>query len=140
MRPRCRILIATGSLSHQELAKLESRVSVVSDRIVMMREVSDATPQSVSAEWERVRKLAAKWYSFVVVADLRAARRPSPDVRRALTHEIDAAKNKLLALVAFADTNMALRAAARFVLGRSGVRVEVVASENEALAIARASL
>ena len=127
-------------LSHQELAQLESRISVVSDRIVMMREVSDATPQSVSAEWERVRKLAADWDSFVVVADLRAARRPSPDVRRALTHEIDAVRDKLLVLVAFTETNMALRAAARFVLGRSGVRVEVVASEDEALAIARASL
>lgn len=127
-------------LSHQELAELESRVSVVSDRIVMMREVSDATPQSVSAEWERVRTLAADWDSFVVVADLRAAKRPSPDVRRALTHEIDAVNDKLLALVAFTETNMALRAAARFVLGRSGVRVEVLASEGAALAMARAVL
>lgn len=127
-------------LSQQELTDLRSRISVISDRTVMIREVSDATPLSIRVEWERVRELAADWDFFVVLADLRSAKRPNPDVRRALTHEIDAVRDRLLMLVAFTETNMPLRAAARFVLGRSGVPVQVVASEGEALAIARAAL
>lgn len=130
----------SSSLSDEERAQLRSRVSAESDGVVLMREVAVATPQTIHVMWQRVRELAADWDSFVVLADLRAASRPGSAVRHALSQEIFTVRDKLLMLVAFTDGNMALRAAARFVLGRSGVPAHVVSTESEALEKARAVL
>lgn len=106
----------------------------------MVREIEDPTPQSVSIMWDQVETLASDWDSYILVCDLRVSARPDSATRRELSRRLDRVKDDVRLLVAFTGTNVVLRAAAWFVLGRTGLPVRVLPDEEAALAEAERAL
>ena len=128
-----------SALSESTMSDLNSRVTIYSDRVLLLREVVDMTPATVEVMWDRVGLLSADWDSFILIADVRAAARPDSKSRRQLTQRISALKEKMRLIVAITGDNMVIRAAAWFVMGRSGVPVQVVVDEMQALEKVQAS-
>ncbi len=119
--------------SSDEIDILRARISVPAINIILIHELPVVSLFSITVMWDRIDEITTPWSRFVVAADLSDTARPNTQSRHELTRRISAHKGKLIRLVAATGNNAVIRAAAWFVLGRSGIPVSVVGNEEQAL-------
>jgi hypothetical protein len=121
---------ATG----EEHAAIESRVSVVGERVLLMRELSYQTPFSVHVMFDRVEVLAREWDRFAYVADLTEARRPNPETRAALKMRVRNLGTRVGHVAIVVGNNVIMRAMARLFAHAMGLHsVSTHAERAEAI-------
>ena len=120
-------------ISSDEIKALRARISVPEANIILIHELPVVSPFSITVMWDRIDEITTPWSRFVVAANLCDTARPNTQSRHELTRRISAHKGKLIRLVAATGNNAVIRAAAWFVLGRSGIPVSVVSNEAQAL-------
>ncbi len=119
--------------SSDEVDILRARISVPAVNIILIHELPVVSPFSITVMWDRIDEITTPWSRFVVAANLVDTARPNTQSRHELTRRIAAHQGKLIRLVAATGNNAVIRAAAWFVLGRSGIPVSVVGNEEQAL-------
>ena len=119
--------------SSDEIETLRARISVPAVNIILIHELPTVSPFSITVIWDRIDEITTPWSRFVVAANLVDTARPNTQSRHELTRRIAAHQGKLIRLVAATGNNAVIRAAAWFVLGRSGIPVSVVGNEEQAL-------
>ena len=119
--------------SSDEVDILRARISVPAVNIILIHELPVVSPFSITVMWDRIDEITTPWSRFVVAANLVDTTRPNTQSRHELTRRIAAHMGKLIRLVAATGNNAVIRAAAWFVLGRSGIPVSVVGTEEQAL-------
>ena len=122
-----------GEAASDEIEILRARLSVPAVNIILIHELPTVSPFSITVMWDRIDEITTPWSRFVVAANLVDTARPNTQSRHELTRRIAAHKGKLIRLVAATGNNAVIRAAAWFVLGRSGIPVSVVGNEEQAL-------
>ncbi len=122
-----------SAASPDEIAWLRARITVPQEQTVLIRELSVVSPFSITVMWDRIDEIVQPWSRFVIAADLTDTARPNVQSRHELTRRLTAHKGKLIRLIAATGQNAVIRAAAWFVLGRSGIPVSVVGNEAAAL-------
>jgi len=74
--------------SREESDAIADRVSVIGERLLLMREIPVQSPFSVMLMFDRLEMLARGWDRFSYVADLSEATRPGPETRAALKDRV----------------------------------------------------
>lgn len=98
-----------------EREAVANRVSVVSDRVLLLREMTHQTPFSVDAMFDRIEALSRDWERFCYVVDLSQARRPDAETRAVLKGRVQRVNPRLVHVSIVVGHNPIMRAMARLV-------------------------
>ena len=120
--------------TREESDAIAGRVSVIGERVLLMRELPVQSPFSVALMFDRLEALAAPWDSFSYVADLTEAKRPGPDTRAALKERVLRISPRVRHVAIVVGGNLLMQAMARlFAYGMGLKSVGVHVSRAEAI-------
>jgi hypothetical protein len=113
---------------------IADRVSVVGDRLLLLREVPVQSPLSVNLMFDRMETLAREWDRFGYVVDLSEAKRPDPETRAVLKDRVLRVNTRLAHVAIVVGNNLIMRAMARlFAHGMGLASVSIHATRAEAI-------
>ena len=125
-------------MTEEERERLLSQVFVIESGIVFYREIPVQSVESVDLMLGRLNELSGQWPEFIEVLDLSKVLRPSPAVRAALRVWIKKMAPRLTHMCIIVESNVIIRAVARFVAYSMDVRqVSFYDTEAEAIDAAR---
>jgi hypothetical protein len=120
--------------SREERDAIADRVSVIGDRLLLLREVPVQSPFSVNLMFDRVETLANAWDRFAYVVDLTEAKRPDPETRAALKERVLGMSPRIRHVAIVVGSNLIMRAMARlFAHGMGLISVSVHATRADAI-------
>jgi hypothetical protein len=120
--------------SRDERNAIADRVSVIGDRLLLLREVPVQSAFSVNLMFDRVETLARDWDRFGYVVDLTEAKRPDPETRAALKGRVLGVSSRISHVAIVVGNNLIMRAMARlFAHGMGLVSVSIHATRAEAI-------
>jgi hypothetical protein len=120
--------------SLDERNAIADRVSVINDRLLLLREVPVQSAFSVNLMFDRMETLAHDWERFAYVVDLTEAKRPDPETRVALKQRVLGLSSRISHVAIVVGNNRIMRAMARlFAHGMGLVSVSVHATCAEAI-------
>jgi hypothetical protein len=124
--------------TREEREAIADRVSVVDNRLLLIKELPVQTPFSVKLMFDRFRALAQDWDRFAYVVDLTEAQRPDPETRAALKAETLGMSPRVTHLAVAVGDNLVMRAMARLFAYAMGLtNVTTHATRAEAIEEAR---
>jgi hypothetical protein len=88
-------------------------VSVVGERVLLLRELPVQSPFSIDVMFDRVEALSQDWPQFAYVVDLTEAKRPNPQTRAALKVRATRIQPRLAHVAIVVGNNLIMRAMAR---------------------------
>lgn len=118
--------------TREAIAAIADRVSMVADRLLLMRELPVQSPFSIDVMFDRLEALAAGWARFAYVVDLSEATRPGPESRAALKMRVLRISPRVEHVAIVVGSNLLMRAMARLVaygMGLKSVSVHVTRAE-----------
>jgi hypothetical protein len=125
----------------EELRAIADRVSVVDDRILLLREMPIQSRFSVHLMYDRIETLAQDWDRFAYIVDLTEAKRPNPETRAALKERSLRINHRISHVAIVVGPNELMRIMARlFAYGMGLASVSVHATSAEAIERARRAL
>ena len=136
-------LITTVELAHRaygsestrdERAAIAERVSLIGERVLLMREMPIQSPFSVTLMFDRLEALTADWDRFGYVVDLTDAGRPGPETRAVLKERVLRISPRVTHVAIVVGGNLIMRAMARLFAYGMGLR-SVAIHETRAEAI-----
>src|SRR4051812_19386631 len=120
--------------TREESDAITGRVSVIDERVLLMREVPIQSPFSVDLMFNRVEALAGSWDCFSYVADLTEAKRPGPETRAALKDRVLRISPRVRHTAIVVGSNLLMHAMARlFAYGMGLKSVSIHATLEEAI-------
>jgi hypothetical protein len=120
--------------SREEHDAIEERVSLVGERILLMREIPVQSPFSVTLMFDRLDTMVHDWDRFAYVVDLTEATRPGPETRAALKERVLRISPRVAHVAIAVGGNVLMRAMARLFAYGMGLRsVSVHSSRAEAI-------
>jgi hypothetical protein len=124
--------------TREETAAIADRVSIVDERILLLREIPAQSPFSVNVMFDRFETLARDWDRFAYVVDLTEAKRPDPETRAVLKERVLRVKLRVTHVAVAVGNNLLMRAMARlFAYGMGLASVGIHATRAEAIEEAR---
>jgi hypothetical protein len=96
-----------------ETEAIRDRVSVISERILLLRELPVQSPFSIDVMFDRVETLTRDWPRFAYVVDLTEAKRPNPETRATLRNRAVRLQPRLAHVAIVVGNNLIMRAMAR---------------------------
>jgi len=97
----------------QESEAIADRVSVIDDRLVLIRELPVQSAFSVNLMFDRLDALTRDWDRFAYVVDLIEARRPDAATRAALKDRVVRVNSRVTHVAIVVGSNLIMRAMAR---------------------------
>ena len=124
--------------TREETEAIADRVSIVDERILLMREMPVQSPVSVNLMFDRLETLARDWDRFAYVVDLTEAKRPDAATRAVLKDRALRVKLRVTHVAIAVGNNVLMRAMARlFAYGMGLASVGIHATRAEAIEEAR---
>ena len=118
----------------EEREAIASRVSVVGERVLLLRELPHQSAFSIHLMFDRVEALARGWEEFAYVADLTEATRPDPETRAALKMRVRGLGSRIAHVAIVVGNNVIMRAMARLFAHMMGLQsVSTHAERAEAI-------
>jgi hypothetical protein len=108
--------------TRDESAAIADRVSVIGERLLLLREIPVQSPFSISLMFDRLETLSAGWERFAYVVDLSEAGRPGPETRAALKERVVRISPRVAHVGIVVGGNLLMRAMARLVAYGMGLR------------------
>ena len=105
-----------------ESVKPEDRVSMVQERVFLVRELSNPTPETVSQSANYIRELSRDCDKFSILVEFQSRVFPSAAVRHRVAEEMVSMKGKLAHVAIITNNNVVLSVAIRFIALLSGYR------------------
>lgn len=120
--------------TREERDAIEERVSLIGERVLLMREIPVQSPLSVMLMFDRLETIVQNWDRFAYVADLTEATRPGPETRAALKARVLHLSPRVVHVAIVVGGNVLMRAMARVFAYGMGLRsVSIHASRAEAI-------
>ena len=120
--------------TREERHAIEERVSLIGERVLLMREIPVQSPLSVTLMFDRLDAIVQDWDRFAYIADLSEATRPGPETRAALKARVLHISPRVVHVAIVVGGNVLMRAMARLFAYGMGLRsVSVHASSAEAI-------
>ena len=120
--------------TREERVAIEDRVSLIGERILLMREIPVQSPFSVTLMFDRLETIVQDWDRFAYVVDLTEATRPGPETRAALKTRVLHISTRVVHVAIVVGGNVLMRAMARLFAYGMGLRsVSVHTSRAEAI-------
>ena len=120
--------------TREERDAIEERVSLIGERVLLMREIPVQSPLSVMLMFDRLETIVQNWDRFAYVADLTEATRPGPETRAALKARVLHISPRVVHVAIVVGGNVLMRAMARVFAYGMGLRsVSIHASRAEAI-------
>ena len=120
--------------TREERDAIADRVSLIGERVLLMREMPVQSPFSVTLMFDRLETLAQDWDRFAYVVDLTEAKRPGPETRAALKARVLRISPRVLHVAIVVGDNLLMRAMARLFAYGMGLRsVSIHATRAEAI-------
>jgi hypothetical protein len=120
--------------TREERDAIEERVSLIGERVLLMREIPVQSPFSVTLMFDRLETIVQNWDRFAYVADLTEATRPGPETRAALKARVLHISPRVVHVAIVVGGNVLMRAMARVFAYGMGLRsVSIHASRAEAI-------
>lgn len=118
-----------------EKANAEKRISLIEERIVLVRELPHPTPETISQAARYIDELSKEWDRFSIIVEFPGLVLPSAAVRHQVVEEMKPFKKKLAHVAVITTTNIVLNVAIRFIGTFSGFEnISVHRNREEALA------
>jgi hypothetical protein len=118
----------------EDVEAIADRVSIVADRVLLLREIPVQSPFSIDVMFDRLEALCERWPRFVYVVDLSEATRPGPETRAALKARVLRISARVEHVAFVVGGNVLMRAMARLVAYGMGLRsVSIHVTRAEAL-------
>lgn len=112
----------------------QNRVTLLQDRIVLVRELENPTPETISQSAKYIRDLSKDWDKFSILVEFQGMVLPSAAVRHRVAEEMVSIKGKLTHVAVITNTNIVLSVAIRFIGTFSGYEsISVHNSRDSAL-------
>jgi len=108
--------------SREESDAIADRVSVIGERVLLMREIPVQSPFSVAVMFDRLETLAREWDQFSYIADLTEATRPGPETRAALKDRVLRISPRVTHAAMVVGGNLIMQAMARLFAYGMGLR------------------
>jgi len=108
--------------TRDESAAIAARVSLIGDRVLLMRELPIQSPFSVTVMFDRLEALTADWERFGYVVDLTEAGRPGPETRAVLKERVLRISPRVAHVAIVVGGNLIMRAMARLFAYGMGLR------------------
>ena len=116
--------------------ELDARISMLSDSVVLYREIPEQTAFSCNYLFDRVAEKSAKLPTFRLIIDLSEAGRPGAEVKAQIEERVQGYTN-LEQIYVVMGKNVLIRIAAKFMLARlMSLPIEIVGSLEEAQKLA----
>ena len=118
--------------TREQIEAIADRVSMVTDRLVLMREIPVQSPFSIDVMFDRLDALASGWERFAYVVDLSEATRPGPESRATLKARVLRISPRVAHVAIVVGGNVLMRAMARLVaysMGLKSVSIHVTRAE-----------
>ena len=120
--------------TREEREAIEGRVSLIGERVLLMREIQVQSPFSVTLMFDRLETMVQGWDRFAYVVDLAEATRPGPETRAALKERVLNISPRVVHVAIVVGGNVLMRAMARLFAYGMGLRsVSIHASRDEAI-------
>lgn len=120
--------------TREERDAIEERVSLIGERVLLMREIPVQSPLSVMLMFDRLETIVQNWDRFAYVADLTEATRPGPETRAALKARVLHLSPRVVHVAIVVGGNVLMRAMARVFAYGMGLRsVSIHGSRAEAI-------
>ena len=120
--------------TREERDAIEKRVSLIGERVVLMREMPVQSPFSVTLMFNRLDSIVQAWDRFAYVVDLTEATRPGPETRATLKERVLRISPRVVHVAIVVGGNLLMRAMARLFAYGMGLRsVSVHATRPEAI-------
>jgi hypothetical protein len=120
--------------TREEGEAIAERVSIVGDRVLLMREVPVQSPFTIDLMFDRLDALTGVWERFAYVVDLAEATRPGPETRAALKARVVRISPRVAHVAIVVGGNVLMRAMARLVAYSMGLRsVSIHVTRAEAI-------
>ena len=120
--------------TREERDTIEERVSLIGERVLLMREIPVQSPFSVTLMFDRLETIVRDWDRFAYVVDLTEATRPGPETRAALKERVLAISPRVVHVAIVVGGNLLMRAMARLFAYGMGLRsVSIHTSRAEAI-------
>jgi len=120
--------------TREERDTIEERVSLIGERVLLMREIPVQSPFSVTLMFDRLEAIAEDWDRFAYVVDLTEATRPGPETRATLKARVLHISPRVEHVAIVVGGNVLMRAMARLFAYGMGLRsVSIHASRTEAI-------
>ena len=120
--------------TREERDAIEERVSLIGERVLLMREIPVQSPFSVTLMFDRLETIVQDWDRFAYVVDLTEATRPGPETRAVLKARVLRISARVVHVAIVVGGNVLMRAMARLFAYGMGLRsVSVHASRAEAI-------
>ena len=120
--------------TREEREAIEERVSLIGERVLLMREIPVQSPFSVTLMFDRLETIVRDWDRFAYVADLTDATRPGPETRAALKERVLGISTRVVHVAIVVGGNLLMRAMARLFAYGMGLRsVSIHTSRAEAI-------
>jgi hypothetical protein len=127
--------------SAEEREAIAARVSVIEDRVLLMREIPVQSPTSIDIMFDRFDQLSNGWDRWAYVLDITEAKRPDAEARAALKVRGLRVSPRVAHVAAVVGNNLLMRAMVRIVAFAMGLKnVTVHATHGEALEEARRAI
>ena len=118
--------------TREEIEAIADRVSLVAERLLLMREIPVQSPFSIGVMFDRLEALASGWPRFGYVVDLSEATRPGPASRATLKTRVVRISPRVAHVAIVVGGNVLMRAMARLVaysMGLKSVSLHVTRAE-----------
>ena len=120
--------------TREERDAIEERVSLIGERVLLVREIPVQSPLSVRLMFDRLETIVQDWDRFAYVADLTEATRPGPETRAALKERVLGISPRVVHVAIVVGGNLLMRAMARLFAYGMGLRsVSIHTSRAEAI-------
>ena len=116
----------------EECDAIADRVSLIEERVLLMREMPVQSPFSINLMFDRLEALARDWDRFSYVVDLAEARRPDAETRAALKERVHRVSPRVAHVAIVVGGNLLMRAMARlfaYGMGLTSVGIHVTRAE-----------
>jgi hypothetical protein len=118
--------------TREERDAIEARVSLIGERVLLMREIPVQSPFSVTLMFDRLETMVQNWDRFAYVVDLTEATRPGPETRAALKQRVLSITPRVAHVAIVVGGNVLMRAMARlfaYGMGLRSVSIHVARAE-----------
>lgn len=105
-----------------ESLRPETRVSLLQDRILYIRELDNPTPETISESAKYIMELSKEWDRFSIIVEFAEVLVPSTEVRHRVAEETLPLKEKLEHVAIVTKTNVMLDMAVKFIGALSGFK------------------
>lgn len=119
------------AISDELFHKIRSRIYLIEEDIILVREIENVSAESVQVQFDRVDELAENLHKFSMIINLNDANRPDAKTRELLNKRFSNLPFNINHISFCVGGNLLIRTAVRFVMYASGNKSYSVCKTQE---------